>query len=881
MNTKGTRFLAVVAVMALAFTVFVALEPADENMAVNVFDFDDDYVNPESVTSTTTWPAAYDGQFYISEDTTVKMKGVPATLPVGGCVFYVQNGVALTLDFKTGWTGSQVDITVVTVTGDQQFNLNGTDVGKIPMDSTQVVFKAVAGMSVYYQAAIIDYDVDYSRTTSGVNGGDFIRTVDPEVDTEAYFSADATFTAAPIFGTAEAGRDVAVAPGQTIVSKEAITNNTLTYGAIVVEPAGTYTEYTYYSEGADIGNVTLTQIENNKVEVKVAKVTVKTSDGTSVKIEKVKENSKDNSTTTVTLPVAPTDNAAGKLKLVGEFGLGTINISGVVEFDNTGIFKLNDGTATVANKSTVNGSIKVEGTLVLKNEDATHLNITGEGTLVASNTKLWPEVDRDIPTAPTDGIRAGVDDFKGLIDTSSITKVLRMEKDISSAFIEINQTFELFGDTTVSTALTVRGILIVDEGVTLTVGKGATITLADATPAANNANYAQIINYGTIVVKAEVFGEGLFVEAGKLTNYGTINMASKSNLGGDTTSTIYSAGLGIKNFGTISVSKSDYVDFNKNFENTATGTVKMNGKFINVSTFTNKGRIEFNGAELLESTAKVVIDNKSLNASVYFSSVILGTGAANTILIEDTAWSYYNADDEIHKGNSGVGISAEATTSTVRGLTVAATVDDDDNPQMVVKGGVTVSSNKQQVNIKLYAMNETNDTYEIADCGNFLVPSTFSIPAYVKLGYYNYTVAPDNAAAQAVKIVVDGEMSFNKDAIGYATNNGAYADTFATTKLYINGSIISKEQDILSRAQYVGAKVENADGDTLYLPLENAIDYAVLNDINNVDVGYVYNGVKATGVDDCDYVTVVEDIAIPAEMNVQTVSMQNSGVAKI
>jgi hypothetical protein len=413
-------------------------------MAVNVYEFDDDYVNPESVTSTTTWPEAYDGQFYISEDTTVKMKGVPATEPEDGYVFYVQNGVALTLDFKTGWTGSQVDITVVTVTGDQQINLNGTDVGKIPMATTQVVFSAVAGMSVYYQAAIIDYDVDYSRTTSGVNGGDFIRTVVPEVDTEAYFSADATFTAVPTFGT-----DVAVAPGQTIVSNGAIANNSLTYGAIVVEPAGTATEYTYYSEGADIGNVTHTSttIDENKVEVKVAKVTVKTSDGTSVKIEKVKENSKDDSTTTVTLSVAPAENAVGKLKLAGAFGLGTINISGVVEFDGTNTFNLDDGTATVANKSTVNGNIKVEGTLVLKNEDATNLTITGKGTLVASNTKLWPEVDKTIPTGPTDGILAGVTNFEGLIDTSSITKVLRMEKDISSAFIEINQTFELFGNT--------------------------------------------------------------------------------------------------------------------------------------------------------------------------------------------------------------------------------------------------------------------------------------------------------------------------------------------------------------------------------------------------------------------------------------------------
>jgi hypothetical protein len=179
--------------------------------------------------------------------------------------------------------------------------------------------------------------------------------------------------------------------------------------------------------------------------------------------------------------------------------------------------------------------------------------------------------------------------------------------------------------------------------------------------------------------------------------------------------------------------------------------------------------------------------------------------------------------------------------------------------------------NKAYIN----GVDETEGVYEVADCGNFLVPSTLSIPAYVKLEYNNYTANLESP--QAVKIVVDGTISFNKEAVAYTQAEEQALDT--TVKLYVNGSIVSKEQDILSFAQYVGAKVENADGDALYMPLEAAIDYAINHDgITSVDVGHVING-----EDDCDYVTVTEDIVIPDGINVATVRMgaTDNSTAKI
>lgn len=874
MNTKGTRFLAVVAVMALAFTLFVALDPADENMGdtpiygIDVYDWDDDIANPEEVTSSTgsgVWTGNNEGFFYVSEDTTVKMKGMPADQDE--LTFLVQNGATLTLDFKKSWDATK-PINIYTVTGDQQELLTTSDVvaevgadgkGKVAIESTLVTFTTVAGkgMSVYYSAALMDFDVDYQRDT--IRNAGFDLTVEPEVDRKAYFSADDALT------EFEAESDVAVAPGQTIEissdSADLVAN--LEYGVVTVDYSTANTTYTatYYSVGANVGDFVLSD-NDDAVYAIAGKVTAKNGDN-SIKVNKWKENKDDDSVTKITkgtncLTIGNGDDVSGATENepADQMGAGEITVNGNVKFDG---YYFSDGTVSVSNKVNIqeNSTVGVDGTLILKNASADNLTVYGTGTLKLTNSDIWED-------EPTDGIKATITDFGGLVDTADISKVARMEKDISSSDIKINQTFELFGNTTVSKALEIQGILIVDEGVTLTIDKGAKISLA-ATAAAGN--YAQIINYGKIVIKAEVYGEGLFVDSGKVFNYGTIQMASKSNLGDDpATSTLYSAGLGIKNFGTIDVSKSDLVELKK-FENTADGKLTMNGKVFADSTITNKGRVVFNGTDLKTFNAGIVINNKGLSASTYVSSIDIGTNAKNKVVISDVQSSFYNADNEIYRGNSAVEISVLSgdTTSTVRGLTVAASVDADDYPQMVVSGGVTRSSTNTDAVVEVIFKNgKSTKTGNVAKAGNFVVDDSLSFGKNIQ-----WTIGTGNGSdttKDIVKVVVNGALTMNKDAAFELANA---TDEYKTVgKFYAYGRITCNENDFFSPVQYVGAKVVDADGDTFFMPLEDAVAFATLNDIDAVDVGYIDNNDVG---DDPEYTTVLRSFDVPAGMTVQTV----------
>lgn len=871
MNTKGTRFLAVVAVMALAFTLFVALDPADENMAMNVYNFDDDYFDPEEVTTSTNWTEdgadAYRGYFYISQDTTVKMKAVPtATLPADGLIFLVQNGATLTLDFKKTWSAtspaSLPKITIYTVTGDQQQLLSNaenttsfTGVGKVAIKSTKVQFTSAASMSAYYEAAEMTFDAEYIRTSTG--SSDFDTSIAPEVDRKAYFSADDALTDLTVgYAGPEPECDVAVAPGQTIEVVGVIDADTgLEYGVATYDSTTT----TYYSVGANVGDFVLTHAED-QVWAIAGKVTAKNGDST-IKVNKWKENKDDNSTTKIGYgeshliigsgqSVEDSDTADDQMK-DGEITInGSVLISG---------YYFSDGTVTISNKTIVEegSTINAGGTLILKNDmTESELTVYGTGTLQLTNNDIWN-------TDPATGINVIIDDFKGLVDTTGISKVARMEKEISSSNIEINQTFELFGNTTVSKTLTVYGILIVDEGVTLTIDKGARISL-EASGATGDTNYAQVINYGTIVVKAEVYGEGLSVDSGKLFNYGTINMSSKSNLYDathtETSATLTSAGLGIKNYGTISVSKSDFVTLTE-FENTATGNFSMNGKFLDASEIVNKGRIVFNGADLkTDNDASVTIYNKGLSASVYVSSIDIGANASNKVTITDTKLSYYNDESEISKGNSTIVIStvddADWTTSTVRGLTVAVAVDDDDYPMMAVSGGITRSStnNNAKIEIEFLSANVNPNDNNVPSGGNFLVEDSLSFAKNVI-----WSIGNAGANTNEVKVVVNGSITFNKDA--------DFEIIETTGKFYAYGLITCNEEDFINEVQFVGARVVDADGDTYYMPLEDAVAFATLNDIDSVDVGYVENG-----DDDADYTTVLSSFVIPEGMTVQTVT---------
>lgn len=102
MAMKGNTLLTAVAVLALAPVLFAIIAPADESEAVDEFAFDDDYIDPEEFTDDIAM--GIDDGFYISKDTTVKMQGFNESVATLGIIpFLVQNGVSLTLDFKSSW----------------------------------------------------------------------------------------------------------------------------------------------------------------------------------------------------------------------------------------------------------------------------------------------------------------------------------------------------------------------------------------------------------------------------------------------------------------------------------------------------------------------------------------------------------------------------------------------------------------------------------------------------------------------------------------------------------------------------------------------------------------------------------------------------------
>jgi hypothetical protein len=94
MNTKGIKFLAVLAVMVMAFAAIIALAPADKDVeAVKVFGNNSVCVDPVVINDDI---AASYTEFYISEDAVVKIK----TDLENDITFYVQNGVELEVDLK-------------------------------------------------------------------------------------------------------------------------------------------------------------------------------------------------------------------------------------------------------------------------------------------------------------------------------------------------------------------------------------------------------------------------------------------------------------------------------------------------------------------------------------------------------------------------------------------------------------------------------------------------------------------------------------------------------------------------------------------------------------------------------------------------------------
>jgi hypothetical protein len=819
MNTKGIKFLAVLAIMVMAFAAIVALAPADKDVtAIPVYGNDAVVVDPTVIDSTVTASL-----FYISDDAIVKIKDIKAD----SLTFYVQNGAELELDFKkaaatTSYTPNvSKPITIYTVTGDQQrittSYINDADhenpglvnEGKIVIDATKFQFKGADKQNVVYTAMMPSVVETYTTSTSGPSV--IITDVTTGKENYAYVSAS------DVVLDADSGSLVAVAAGQSIdTATKDLTTGKLVYGVAVKEDS----MYTYYAVGMNAGSVTLNDsndsviVNNGSVIVNNGTATVKATAAKGVKFDYT---------------------AANQIDVSKKLTAGTMSVSGKVKFasgfDNQAVITFN------ASADVVSGSeMKVTGTLILKNDKdkILGLNVSGDGFIVAQNEKLWTYTDGTVASLKF----ASGSAFKGQYDVTEINKNADVEDAFSTATIMNNQTFRMVGDTIVANQLTIEGVLIIEPGVTLTITQtnnyGASVLV--------EGQYAQIINNGTIIIKTTqpyTTGGivGLKVTGGTVLNYGTINASSPSTVTPSTATTNTKTfvveygtdpmGYGVVNDGSISIGKYDTASLDKKFTNQ--GTVTVTGTLM-ANSFVNGGQFTLSNAKVLTDT------------SVAGFTVTMSKGAVfNLVSAEVEQGKIIKIQNALN--TSGVPANYIQVTAAT-----PATTSSTDTSDPVRITGLTVTDTSTSKVKKLDVSGSIGTSIptsfgtaenELELKGNIDVTSKLTINKGYKLDF-----------AATTELNVSGEMVITKDVTATATLSNAL--------MVVTGDVSDLSQK-LNGVSYVGAMYETTAPATFYTTLEDAITAAALAEIPQVNVG---------GEKDGKFVTVTDDLIIPKGLTV-------------
>jgi hypothetical protein len=762
MNTKGIKFLAVLAVMVMAFAAIVALAPADKDVtAIEVYGNDDVEVDPTVIEGTT--DKVY---FYISEDASVKIKELTADV-----TFYVQNGKELELNIKGDFDNTRT-IKIYSVTADQQRHTtstvdkgkaggeDGLVEGKIVLKDTEVVFKIVnpSATATVNQSVVYTAMMPYSVTTYTTSGSQVIT----EVMTYGTYTQNYATISSDAVLDATIAKLVTVAPGQSIQTKAPVDMN---YGIMTTITS----EITYYAKGMNAGTITVA--ENDVVDIKDGSAIVATAGNVA--------NVKATAAQGVTLTGAA-DNA---IAVSGSLDAGTLTVSGTVSFDTAFV---NYSTITLNSSAKVTGSIEIDKSafLYLKNDKAgiEKLSVTGKGTIVAQNEKLW---DYGQSTDPV--LTFANTGFEGQFDVFAITKVAEVKDAFSTALIKKNQTFRVVADTVVTTALDVEGVLIIEPGVTLTISKingiGAAVTA--------EGQYAQIINNGEILIQSTAPEQdptttlapyGLHSHGGLLENNGKIVASSdaKALAGKLPTFEVYfmkegkeTFGAGFINNGTITSSRNDIVSLDDNFVNN--GSVSISGTLISTG-LVNKGIFTLNNAKI---GAQLTVDMQEKGAVFNISSAEVVSGAVITV----------------QKGSNSVVITAPTFTEgkcTIRGITAidASKKIDLSGTFAVTKPTLTETQTKV-------------DDVKVATNGKIQVSDSATISKGFAL---DFTAATD--------LTVSGTMTVAKDVLA-VTSPGNLTMT-------VSGLVACIGADQLAGCTFVAAKYDYGN-DTYYTTLETAV----------------------------------------------------------
>lgn len=759
MNTKGKKFLAVLAVLALAFTA-VTLTASDETdaytaPAVETNRVDVQKIIEEDRLNLSTIDDDSSTSYYYSESMSVKIQNIADDVKI-----YVNNGQTVELKISSD-VDAEKTIMISTVSGERTSKWEYTD----SILSFETVASTKTVTMEYTALTILDYNLndvddkgeiksgskaifDYNDTMKMLSSGKLTQVAQgAEITLESYSSDVMKF----VFGIQFDGKTF-LAPGATL-SKQTLEKT----GDNVVIKKGSATVYDVKGD-----YVTVAGLESANLKIEATDAGLDISGTTGKK-----------GTISIFTAAATQDVGAGEAVI----SVATIN-----------------NTVTILNGAVVKGSFTIseDAKLVLKNATGVDGTITNNGVISAENVKLW------------DVLQSMSISGEGMIDTTSISKTVTISGgEIESMNIGVGQVAKVIANTNVTGAWKVEGVLSVEPGITLTVNEGAQLNITG--------EYAIINNNGTIVSK--VFNDGTqpIGDDSKPVNAITIeNNATFHNYADGiikTQSQKLKAGVTqplalvfntnhFTNEGRIEVGKNDAASFTQAITNQ--GTIAFSGTVK--GTINTSGSISLNQVSLSDN---LTINITSVDAEVTVTQVTAKEDKKLTI----TNIGLPKGKDDITAVESTVTLgtdfeSGDAEDYVIRGITVGATkaYRAGDTTALVIKGNLGMTMDKDSERIPIITLDNN-----IVVKDTFVLPKGVSIVAddqsWISVPGTMTLVADSDADELKAELSVSGKFNNNVNATLTIVEGAEYTTA--------SGSIVTNLIDAITEA--VAANINTLD----------------------------------------------------------------------
>lgn len=610
MNTKGTKILAVLAVLAMAFAAVAVITPAETDGDVAETKWDDSkkvLTDAGSVvidwTAGTTLTAGH--AYYFANDATINMTAISSEQPA--VLFLIEKGKSVKVNLVSGNTGvmyigamsvvKSVESGKNVYTSPVEAGTGFCDSGSLALifaspsisDSEQA---ATFGKSIGVAPQNDENDkIQFTATETGVvmtNAGQTNQVSQEGVFTGIngtivnYYTSDtATWTFINFTGQIKSDVDMTNVINLTRFSGE----------ITITDKVATVTEW-------DAGDVEVTKASSAvKIESNIPLGSTLYVDATSPE------------TTSSTTPIHTyviTDGAThynqGEAATTDFVNYGTINIKQTKDsskVNGVGTFTLG---GSMVNKGVINNlGIFAQGDNAIENT----------GRIVTAQLTIIEALDGAVPawTVGTGEItNSGTFTFKETTDSSSVKfssestgdvrNQVASNKDVSGVLTSDtygwNQSATIIASSTLTGTLTLDGLLTINEGVTLTITGSGEIVLGSP--------QSVIVNNGTIVIQNN---KGIDNQKGFVYNYGKMNLSDPSTSVSQDSPTL---ALG------VTIETINYAAFLKNYGTitNSVGYVAVNekGSFMNQSgaSFISNSFLYLGDGALISNAGKIQID---------------------------------------------------------------------------------------------------------------------------------------------------------------------------------------------------------------------------------------------------------------------------------